>query len=217
MASPSKLFAVLTLAGLPLATPAIAAPGGGEFYCCPDPGSGRRVCGDILPDVCHGRAYRVFDRSGNLIKEIGPPLTPEQKAAAAAEAQKRKQEEEVAREQRRRDQALLDTYSRLEDIDLAQHKAEEDVRISIANAEAQIQVIRQRRRSFENEAEFYKNKPLPPEVEKGLRATAHEIRLQEELRDLKKKDFETIRNKYDADRKRYLELTRGAGAGMRPR
>jgi len=186
-----------------------SAQAAGESYCCQDLASGRRVCGDTLPEQCRGHAYRIFDRGGNLVKEVGPPLNAEQKAEAAIEAQRRKVLEEQAREQRRRDQALLDTYSRLQDIDLAQEKAENDVKLSIADAEAQIELIRKRRRAFENEAEFYKNKALPPEVDKGLRTTAHEIRLQEELRELKKKDFATIKAKYDADRKRYLELTGG--------
>jgi len=195
-----------TLLALLLAGSAQAA---GEFYCCQDLASGRRVCGDALPEQCRGHAYRILDRAGNIVKEVGPPLTAEQKAEAAAEAQRQKQQEAEARERRRRDQALLDTYSRLQDIDLAQEKAENDVKLSIADAEAQIDLIRKRRKVFENEAEFYKNKPLPPDVDKGLRTTAHEIRLQEELRELKKKDFATIKAKYDADRKRYLELTGG--------
>ena len=49
---------------------------------------------------------------------------------------------------------------------------------------------------------------MPPELEKELRALDHEIRLQQELLDIKKKDFDTIKTKYDADRKRYFELTR---------
>ena len=189
-----------------------SAQAAGEFYCCQDQSSGRRVCGDALPEQCRGHAYRVFDSGGNLLKEVGPPLNAEQKAEAAAEAQRRKLQEEQAREQRRRDQALLDTYSRLQDIDLAQEKAENDVKLSIADAEAQIELIRKRRRAFENEAEFYKNRALPAEIDKGLRTTAHEIRLQEELRDLKKKDFATIKAKYDTDRKRYLELPGGRRA-----
>lgn len=59
-----------------------------------------------------------------------------------------------------------------------------------------------------DEAEFYKKKTLPPELDRNLRAIDHEIRLQQELLDLKKKEFDTIKAKYDADRKRYFELTR---------
>lgn len=187
-----------------LATTAQAA---GEFYCCQDPGNGRRVCGDTLPDVCRGRAYRLLDSAGNVVKEVGPPLSPEEKALAAAENRRRKKLEEADREQRRRDQALLDTYALPQDIDLAQRKAEADVNFAIAASQAKIDAARKKRKKFEAEAEFYKKKALPPELEKELRAIDHEIKLEQELLDIKKHDFETIKTKYDADRKRYNELT----------
>lgn len=198
---PKRLLPPLLLL---LATTAQAA---GEFYCCQDPGNGRRVCGDTLPDVCRGRAYRLLDSAGNVVKEVGPPLSPEEKALAAAENRRRKKLEEADREQRRRDQALLDTYALPQDIDLAQRKAEADVNFAIAASQAKIDAARKKRKKFEAEAEFYKKKALPPELEKELRAIDHEIKLEQELLDIKKHDFETIKTKYDADRKRYNELT----------
>lgn len=184
-----------------------AAQGAGEFYCCPDPASGRRICGDTLPEQCRGRAYRILDSGGNVLKEVGPPLTPEQKAEQALEAKRKKQLEEAAREQRRKDQALLDTYATPMDIDLAQSKAENDVKLSITAAQESIKAAQTKRKKFEAEAEFYKKKEMPAELAKELRALDHEIRLQQEILDLKKKDFDTIKAKYDADRKRYGELT----------
>src|SRR5574343_1156802 len=88
---------------------ATSAQGANEFYCCHDPSSGRRICGDTLPEQCRGRAYRVLDSGGNIVKEVGAALTPEQKAELALENKRRKQLEDASREQRRRDQALLDT------------------------------------------------------------------------------------------------------------
>lgn len=185
-----------------------SAQAAGEFYCCHDPSTGRRVCGDVLPDQCRGRAYRVLDSGGNIVKEVGAALTPEQKAEQALENKRRKQLEDASREQRRRDQALLDTYSTPEDIDLAQRKSEADVNIAILATIARIDEARTKRKKFENEAEFYKKKALPPDLERDLRAIDHEIRLQQELLDIKKRDFDAIKSKYDADRKRYFELTR---------
>jgi hypothetical protein len=202
----SSLTAPLFLALLATALPASA-----EFYCCQNPANGRRACGDTLPDVCRGGSFKVIDKAGNLMREVGPPMSAEQKTAKAAEAQLKKEQEEQARELRRKDQALLDTYSGLKDIDLAQEKAENDVKLSIGNADTQIQTIRVRRKKLEDEAEFYKKKTLPAEIAKGLQAADHEIKLQEELRDLKNNDFVSIKAKYDADRKRYIELT-----GRRP-
>ena len=185
-----------------------SAQAASEFYCCQDPANGRRVCGDTLPEQCRGRAYRILDSGGNIVKEVGAPLTPEQKAELILENKRRKQLEDAGREQRRRDQALLDTYTTAEDIDLAQKKAEADVNLAIQATNERIATAQKKRKKFADEAEFYKKKALPPELEKDLRAIDHEIRLQQELIALKQKEFDTLKAKYDADRKRYFELTR---------
>ncbi len=179
----------------------------GEFYCCPDPSSGRRICGDTLPEQCRGRAYRVLDSGGNIVKEVGPPMTAEQKVELAAETRRKKQLEEAARELRRKDQALLDTYATPQDIDLAQRKAEADVNLAIQDTQGRIDAARKKRKKFEQEAEFYQKKAMPPELAKELRALDHEIKVQQELMDVKRHDFAAIKAKYDADRKRYFELT----------
>jgi hypothetical protein len=214
------LLPVWLTASLAQAAPVQA---GSEFYCCHDPANGRRVCGDTLPEQCRGRAYRVLDSGGNTIKEVGAPLTPEQKAEQILENKRRKQLEDASREQRRRDQALLDTYTTSEDIDLAQKKAEADVNVAIQATNERIAIAQKKRKKLADEAEFYKKKTLPAELEKDLRAIDHELKLQQELVELKKKEFDTIKAKYDADRKRYFELTRkspvtpSAGATGQPR
>lgn len=191
------------------ATPA----GPGRFYCC----EGGRICADSMPEQCRGKAYRILDSGGNVLKEVGPPLTPEQKAQAAAEAQRKKELEEQAKEQRRKDQALLDTYTTPQDIDLAQQKAEADVNLAIKGAEDRIAAAHKTRKKFEDEAEFYKKKTLPPLVAKGLRDADHEIKTELELLEIKKGDAASIKAKYDADRKRYAELTgRSTTAPVKP-
>lgn len=189
-----------------------AGPESGRIYCC----EGGRICADSLPEQCRGKAYRILDSGGNLLKEVGPPLTAEQKAQAAAEAQRKKELEEQAKELRRRDQALLDTYATPQDIDLAQQKAEADVNLAIQSAQNKIDDARKRRKKFEDEAEFYKKKTLPPEVAKGMREIDNEIKTQNELLDVKKSDAATIKAKYDADRKRYSQLTGRSSATAAP-
>jgi Na+-translocating ferredoxin:NAD+ oxidoreductase RnfC subunit len=88
----------------------------------------------------------------------------------------------------------------------ARHAA--DVNLAIQATNERIATAQKKRKKFADEAEFYKKKALPPELEKDLRAIDHEIRLQQELIALKQKEFDTIKAKYDADRKRYFELTR---------
>lgn len=200
---PERRLAPLLL--IALIAPAWGATG--ELFCCTDPGSGRRICGDTLPPVCRGQAHRIYDKAGNPIKDVPATLTPEQKAAAAAAAEREKQLEEEKRERRRIDQALLSTYATAEDIDMAQAKAENDVKLTIRDATAKITELQKRQRKLAEEAEFYKRKTMPAELDTQLRTVGHEIRLQQELIGLKRKELATISSKYDGDRRRYYELT----------
>lgn len=144
-------------------------------------------------------------------------MTAEQKAELAAESLRKKQLDEAAREQRRKDQALLDTYASPQDIDLAQRKAENDVNTAVQNAQASIEAARNKRKKFEQEAEFYKKKTMPAELAKEMRALDHEIKVQHELMDVKKQDAAAIRAKYELDRKRYFELTGRSPAASAPK
>ena len=92
------------------------AGGGSRLYCCQD-SSGKQVCGDILPQVCYGRAYREIGADGRTVREVDAPLTAEQRAQKVAEDAKRKEEEARQKEQQRKDQALMDTYANVEDIE----------------------------------------------------------------------------------------------------
>ena len=196
----AKLLALLlaTLTG----TSALAA---GNFFCCND-ASGKQVCGDILPQACYGRAYRELGSNGQTIRTVDAPLTAEQRSQREAEEEKRKREEEKRKEQQRKDQALLNTYGNEQDIELMRKRAEGDVLKAIANAEKKIVEIRQQRKKFENEAEFYKKKTLPHEVQKGLADADSDINSQEVFIAEKKKELEVISAKYDEDKRRFVEL-----------
>jgi hypothetical protein len=207
MVSINKRAAGLAVLLAAMALPATAQQGN-KLYCC----DGGRICADSLPAQCRGKAFRILDEKGNVIKEVGPPLTPEQKAQLVLEEKQRKEAEEKLKEQRRKDQALLDTYATLEDIDFAQRKAENDINLAIKDIETKIEASKKKRKKFEDEAEFYKKSTMPAEVAKGLGEADHEIKTQQELLAVKRGDLQTIKTKYDTDRKRYIELT-----GARPR
>jgi hypothetical protein len=194
----------LLIALLGLGGEALAA---GNFYCCNDP-AGKQVCGDILPQACIGRPHREVGESGMTIRHIDAPLTAEQRAQRAAEEERQKIEEERRKEQQRKDQALINTYGNENDIAVMRKRAEADVYQSVKNAENKIVEIKALRKKFENEAEFYKKKALPPEIQKGFRDTDFEIKAQESVIDAKKKELEIIRLKYDDDLRRYQDLTR---------
>jgi len=134
-------------------------------------------------------------------------LTAEQ-CNAAAEAEKRKQVEEAARqEQQRLDQALLATYTSLDDIDSVQRKSEKELQEAIRNAHNRIVELQKRLQSLATEAEFYQHKTLPANLESELRTLKYEIKLQQELIDSKRKELNEVQARFDTDRRRYAELT----------
>ena len=177
------------------------------IYCCNDE-RGKQVCGDILPPACVGRAYREISAGGMTMRQVEAPMTVEQRAARAAEERRKKEEAEMAREQHRLDQALLQTYGTEADIDLMRQRAEADVAVSIKAAMTKIDEAKLRRKKFEEEAEFYKKRTLPPEIYKGLKDADFEIEAQENLIAAKQKEMGTIKAKYDEDKRRYLDLKR---------
>ena len=201
MSSPKAKLLALLLATL-TGTSALAA---GNFFCCND-ASGKQVCGDILPQACYGRAYRELGSNGQTIRTVDAPLTAEQRSQREAEEEKRKREEEKRKEQQRKDQALLNTYGNEQDIELMRKRAEGDVLKAIANAEKKIAEIRQQRKVFENEAEFYKKKTLPLDVKKGLADADSDINSQEVFIADKRKELKVIHEKYDEDKRRFIEL-----------
>jgi hypothetical protein len=197
------------IACLSLALLAAIPAQAGNMLCCQDPNTGRRACGDSLPEQCRGRAYKVLDGAGNVIKEVGPPMTAEQKALAAAEVQRKKEEEAARNEQRRKDQALLATYSSVQDIEQARARNMDVTQEAIKQVEAKIAALQKQRKKYEAELEFYKNKTAPPELAKNLRDTDSDIKAQNGLIEAKKAELEQIRAKYDQDKRRYTELAGG--------
>jgi len=183
-----------------------SATAAGTLFCCVD-AAGKQVCGDLLPQACYGRAYRELGESGRTLRNVEAPLTAEQRIQRAAEEEQRKVDEAALKEKQRKDQALLNTYGTEKDIEAMRVRAQEDVQKSIKDAETQIVTIRARRKKFEDEAEFYKKKKLPSDVQKGLRDTDFEIKAQESVIESKQKELDIIRTKYDDDLKRYRELS----------
>ena len=195
------VIVLVTLEGLPVAAAA------GKLYCCND-ASGKQVCGDLLPQECFGRAYRELGDSGRTVRNVEAPLTAEQRAERAAEDAKRKAAAAAMKEQQRKDLALINTYGSVRDIEAMRDSALGDVQKLISEAEARIAEIQTQRLKFQNEAEFYKKKQPPPEIQKGLQEADSEIRAQQSVIDAKKKEMEIIREKYDEDKRRYLDLSR---------
>ena len=197
-----RILLLLLLAGLPLSGRAA------KSFCCDD-ANGHQACGDILPPECYGRAYREIGESGTVLQRVEAPLSAEQKAVRQAEAKKKKAEERAATEQRRKNQALLNTYGSVQDIDFMRGRALADLDRARKRAIERLDEALQRKRQLDNEAEFYKKKRMPYELQTQIKSNDIELQAQQAAIDAKQQEMAAARARFDEEKKRYIELTRG--------
>ena len=136
---------------------ALASAQGG-IYTCVDK-HGRRLTADRPIPECLDREQRELSPSGVTRRQIGPSLSDTERAAQ--EAQQRKESEERVRviEERRRDRALVARYP-----DKATHDIERNAALLMvdevtATAEKRIGELKEQRKAFDLEMEFYKKDP----------------------------------------------------------
>jgi len=193
---------LLLLAALPM--PAQA----GKSYCCVD-ANGRQACGDILPQQCYGRAYREVGERGNTLRQVEAPLTGEQKTQREAELAKKKEIERIAQEEKRRNQALLNTFGSERDIDAMRDYKLTDMDKALKEIQGKLDTVLKRKQKLDGEMEFYKKKAVPPELKEQIRVNDVEIKAHSAALEAKKQEMEAVRTKFEADKKRFRELTGG--------
>jgi hypothetical protein len=178
---------------------------------------GRKYYGSTRPAQCANVAIEGLSAQGTVLKHYPAPLTPEQRAALEAEAQKNaaavlaKQEAEAAAMvQKRRDQALLQTYASVKDIESVRQRALADNQKAQQDVERRMTMLKKRQDELAKEAVAIKGgKPASDTFEQDVKAVAYDLQLQERLLASRKKEAESINAKYNEEKRKYLELTQG--------
>ncbi len=186
------------------------------MYKCVD-ARGKVYYTQVPPPECLGRDTQELNKSGTLIRKnpAAVPLTPAQEQAREAERRKKIEDEERSKEERRKNLALLNTYSSERDIEDARTRALTEAQGAIVDTERRIAGAQKRHKELEAEKEFYVKKPMPFKLKQEIANNDVEIKNQIVLLDAKKKEISTINAKYDEDKRRYVELTRGKAPAQR--
>lgn len=180
-----------------------------KIFRCVDT-KGKTYVTQTPPPECLGKTTQELSSQGRVVRE-NVVLTPEQIAAQEAEKKQKAEQEQHAREERRKNAALLNTYSSAKDIEEARTRALKQTEDAIKQSEKRIADAQKRRDDFEKEKEFYAKKGAPAKLLQDIQNTDIEIKNQRELAESKKKEMETINARYDADKARYVELTKSVG------
>ena len=200
-----KTAATLLIAGLAF------APLGAEaqsFRCTGK--DGKKYYGQSVPTQCIGMPVEQLNAQGLVIKKIDAAASAAEREKKAAEEEERHKRELVSKEEGRRNRALLATYTSDKDIDNARGRALQENEIAVKDIQGRIDALKKRQDALKKELEFFQGKNKPPaKLTEDIRNAEFDIKTQEELMATKKKEVALINSRYDDDKKRYSELTKG--------
>ncbi|HLW04524.1 MAG TPA: hypothetical protein VKY38_02970 [Azoarcus sp.] len=197
----SLLLAALML--LPLQADAQKA-GRTSLFCC-ESAAGVPVCGEPMPRACYGRAYREISPGGLVVRRVEAPLSSTERAELKAAKQARNLEQAEALRHQRYDEALLETYRSLDELDKSEARAVADIEQGLAD-------LRERLYRLEVErAELGENA-----TQNQMRVVEDEIASYERLIEAREGEIKDILKRYAEERRRYAELIAEPDSANRP-
>jgi len=200
-----KVLMVLAVLG---ALPAHAA------FKCKDE-KGVTHIGDTPPAACASVMMYEVTPSGTILRSIEPTPTGEQLKAKLEEAARAREAAKAAAEQRRKDLALLSTYSTEKDIDVSRDLNLKPIEGRIKSARDRTAAVDKHEQELEAEMEFYKAgkstkaakaREAPAQLKADLERTKHEKSTLASSIASYEKEMQEVRERYDTDKKRWLEL-----------
>jgi chromosome segregation ATPase len=182
---------------------------GAQSYRCVGK-DGKKYYGSAIPTQCIGQPIEELNSQGMVVKRTDAAASAAEREKKAAEDAERKKREAVTKEEGRRNRALLATYTSEKDIEQARARALKDNEAAVADIERRIGALKKRHDELKKELEFYSGKNQPPaKLQQDIKGADFDIVTQQDLLAKKKREVEQINARYDDDKKRYNELTKG--------
>lgn len=196
-----RYFALLVLA-------ALAAPAGAATYKWVDE-KGVTHYGDTLPPQYANQGSSELSKKGLLIKKTEPALTPEQRRIREEEKARRAGQEQRMLQQKRKDAALLNTFSSVEELDLARTRNLQQAEAQIQGAQLRLKSVQARLARQRAQAAALKKagKPLPADLPREIQNSENEAARIRQDAARAQNERDAIQARFDADRQRFLELT----------
>ena len=201
-----KLIAAALAAGFVLAPLAAEA----QSYRCTGK-DGKKYYGQAVPPQCLGQPVEELNAQGMVVKRFDAAASAAEREKKLAEDEERKKREIISKEEGRRNRALLATYTSEKDIEQARARALTENETAIKDIERRIGGLKKRQDEIKKEMDFFQGKNKPPaKLAQDLQSAEFDIKTQEQLMAAKRKEVDTINQRYDEDKKRYNDLTKGA-------
>jgi hypothetical protein len=185
---------------------ALVMPAHAKLYKWMDD-NGRVYYTDTPPPQSSRHAVTEMGKTGQAMKRTE---SVEERRARELEERRNAETRKLVEEQARKDRALLGTYTKESEIDLARDRALEHHKLAIKGAQTRLNQVTAKAREVLDKVQTIqsRDRPIPPFLQNQMNAT------QKEAEDLKKiirvnqDALVSVRARYDADKARYVELTK---------
>lgn len=200
------MFALATLGGATAPVFAQAKGGSGKIVCWKDK-SGKVVgCGDTVPPEYRDNAAKELDSRGVTRRNVESAAEDAKRREREQAAAKQKEEESKRlAEQKRQDSALLNTYSNAAEIDQRRDRDLQQVDLSVIQMQA----------SLKNATDRYNEANKRKAQDDIARAAEDKAKIEQNIA-VKEREKEDIRQKYAAQKNRYVELRGGGQTATAP-
>jgi hypothetical protein len=168
--------------------------------------NGRPVFGDTLPKECYGRAW-VQKINGVVVYREEAQPTPDEGARRREQARRQEETQKEAVRQKRHDDALLERYSSLEALDQRRDREIAELDKAIGDLRADEERLVARRKVLDDEKGALGNKPVSGDLKKAMNYADEELARARTAIERKVSERDGLRQRFDADRQRYLEIT----------
>lgn len=204
------LDAVMLVAALALAFAALRDAHAGTYKWTDEKGVVHYA--DKMPADAVNRASAQIDSQGITYKRTEAALTPEQMRAKFGDVEKQRQESREKETAERRDNALVASYSKEQDIDLARGRALATIEGQVQSARVYVAQLTKRQQDLLEKKIAAGNKGAPPAAERELESIDRELLKTNDFIAFKKNEGVTVAARYDADKQRWRELVAMAQA-----
>jgi len=165
--------------------------------------------GEAIPPEYKDQASTEMSKNGLTVRKIDAAATGnEQKKAAEEKAIKDREEKQRAFEQRRRDMALMNTYTSAREIDEHRERTLQVPMQTLKGLEPRLKKAQDRLASLQGQAAALAKKGKSTDVvDQDIADEKAEIDSLKADMERGQAQIEAIKAKFDADKKRYLELS----------
>ena len=170
--------------------------------------------GQSIPPEYQDQAATEMNRRGIAVRRIDAAVTAEDRRALEQKLERQREEQKRLAEQRRRDQALMNTYGSAEEIDAARDRNLAMPIQAMRNLEPRMKKAQARLANLEAKRdELIKAGKTPSDyLLEDIESEKREVEALRADMDRHAAQVATIRTRYEADRKRFIELTEAAAS-----